>query len=555
MTDKQNPPSDEPKETPHEKAQEELKEALSSSEGEKPTTSEASRTPSNAQGGETKEGETQEAETQASEPVEPAAEGASADDAAENEAANAPSDEPEDAVGETKRQDKLLTKEEKALLEQASKTDVIPSVRLSVRPVMFATFAIMTICFGGFCVWASLAPLASGAIAHGQIIAETERKAVQHLEGGIVEEILVREGDRVAEGDVIIRLKETQARLSRDLLQSRLDTAMAREAALRAEQAGDETITFPEVIAARIDDTDLSAIVAVQEDLFIQRRTMREGQLDILDQRIGQFKNQIEGMQAQVTASDRQIDLIEDELRGLKELQAKGHVSRTRILELERRAAELRGERGQFESEIRRINVGIGEAEIQRLQLINEFQERVVAEMSEVQEEILLLTDQIEAARDVLARTEIKSPQDGTVVSLNVKSRGEVIRSGDTIVEIVPANERLVIKALVSPQDVDQVHVGVPAEVRLTALKHRTMPPFEAAVLHVSADVLTDPQSGLGYYDARVMISDHELSRLGGLPIVSGMPAEVLIKGEERTAFNYLLGPLLTSVRRSFLEQ
>jgi HlyD family type I secretion membrane fusion protein len=288
--------------------------------------------------------------------------------------------------------------------------------------------------------------------------------------------------------------------------------------------------------------------------LFAARRASFLGQQSILRQRVTQYEQEIAGLSAQQTALEQQIRFVEDELSGLHELLEKGIAPKPKVLALEREASRLQGSRGERISDIARAQVVIGGTQLEILQTERTFRESVVKEIRDVQAQIADLQERLAAAKSTLDHIEIRAPVSGTVVGLNAHTPGGVIKAGETILDILPAGERLIVEAQVQPADIDDATVGMAAELRLTAFKQRTTPTLTGRVVYVSADRLTDQRSGAPYYLARVEVSDRELGRIAPLSLVAGMPAEVLIKKRERTALNYLAQPVADAMSRAWHE-
>ncbi len=434
----------------------------------------------------------------------------------------------------------------------AAGADNCPAIKTSPRGPMVLVVLVVLVAFGAFGAWAVMAPLAGGAVAMGKVEVLSNRKTVQHLEGGIVGKLLVSDGDRVEAGQVLLRLDDTRARVSHNMLKVRHDEIRAREARLSAERDGLDRIGFPPDLLQRQDELQIASILAVQTEQFAARRQALENEAEILVQRIDQLDQQIEGLQAQATSKEGQMALIEDELEGLRDLYEKGLTPRTRVLELERAALRLRGEWGQHLAEMSRAQVAQGEARLQIIQLERRFQESVIEELRQVQSEMYDVADRLESAADVLERQDVRAPMAGTVVAMRIHTEGGVIKPGEPLMDIVPDNEQLVVRAMVLPDDIDHVYPGLEAEVRLTAFQRRTTPTVFGTVERVSADALTDAESKMDYYEARIAISDDELSRLGDLELLPGMRAEVMVKTTERTLLDYLVAPITESVRRAF---
>jgi HlyD family secretion protein/epimerase transport system membrane fusion protein len=432
--------------------------------------------------------------------------------------------------------------------------ELAPKVPTDETPIVRFGLAVILIAFGGLFGWSALAPLAKGVVASGTLVVDSNRKSIQHLEGGIVSEILVRDGDQVKAGEVLMRLDEVSSQAQRDVLYGQFLAAKAKEARLIAERDQAKKISWPADLAAGKEKNDRKASIRSNEQqLFETRRLTLEGQLAIYEQRIKQLEEQIKGYQAQVVANTDQIKLIDDELDGLQQLYDKGYASKTRLLQLQRNRAELDGDRGNYEGEIARAKMQIGESRLQILQVRKSFEEDVADKLREAQQQIFDVEDRLTNANDVLKRREVKAPSDGVIVGLRVHTLGGVVRAGETIMDLVPSNERLIVEAMVNPNDIENMSVGLEAEVRFTALSSRQIPILTGTVMQVDADVTTD-QRGNRYYLTRVEVPEDQLLKLNGQKIVAGMPTEVLVKAGERTMAEYLTKPLTDSFFRAFKE-
>lgn len=418
-----------------------------------------------------------------------------------------------------------------------------------------AGLLVVALLFGGFGGWASLAPLASAAIAMGTVRAESSRKTVQHLEGGIIAELLVREGDRVAAGQPLIRLDATAAQSRYEAIRHERDLALASQARLRAEQARAASLVFPEELEARRHEPRIATLLANQEQIFATRRQSYEGQREILAKRIEQLRSQIEGFRAQIAAAERQLALIGKEQRTVADLVAKGLERQPRLLDLQRRAAALEGAKAESAAEIARAEQAIGETELRILALDDEQSEKVAGELEKAQAALARMEEELTAAGDVLRRRVIEAPLAGTVVNLHFVTPGGVITPGTPILDIVPAEDRLLIEAQLNPLDIDVVQPGLLTEVRLTAYKQRLTPVLDGRLVQVSADRFVDERTGMAYYKALVEVPASELARAGDVALYPGMPTEVMIKTGEHTFLEYLLQPIRDSFARAFTEQ
>ena len=415
-----------------------------------------------------------------------------------------------------------------------------------------AVIGVMVVGFGG---WAATAPLASAIVAPGVLMVESNRKQVQHDEGGTISRLLVQDGDSVEAGDVLIRLDDVRAKASLAILTLNLDSALALQARLLAERDDRDRPAFPGSLTDRQDDPKVNDIVRGQRSLFEARRSSRAGEIAVLRQRIAQLEEEITGLESQRSAKTRQIALITGELKDLRKLLKRGHVQKSRVLALEREQARLEGERGQLIADKARSKTAIGETRIQIIQITKSFREDVVRELRDVQQEIFDLQERITAARRVLDKIEIRAPATGIIVGRTVHTVGGVVKAGETLMEIVPKSDRLVIETKIQPFDAETLSVGLTADIRLTAFNQRTTPSIEGQVAYVSADSLTNQRSGESYYLARITVDEKQVADLDAGPLQPGMPAEVMIRTGSRTALRYLMQPILDSMQRAWREE
>jgi HlyD family secretion protein/epimerase transport system membrane fusion protein len=396
--------------------------------------------------------------------------------------------------------------------------------------------------------------LDSAALAPGRVTVASNRKTIQHLEGGIVKNLLVKEGDAVAGGQILIQLDDTQSRARLELLLGRYDKLLATEARLKAEQAFAAGIKFPVPLILRRDQPQVVKLLDAEKALFESRRRSIEGRIRIFHKRIDQLNNEISGLEAQVAAKEEQFVLVEDERASFEVLFQKGYVSKVRLLALKREEAKLKGDRGEHLSLITKARQRIGETELEIIDLKNNTLNQVVSGLRDTQAELVEVSERLKAAEDILVRSDIRAPQAGVVMGLNVHTEAGVIAPGQRLLDIVPEDDTLVIEAQVTPNDIDVVYAGLPAQVRLTAFKQRNTPMLEGKLTRVSADSFTDERSGASYFLARVAIDAAELKKLDGRELYPGMGAEVMIKTGKRTTMDYILAPLTDSLRQAFRE-
>jgi HlyD family secretion protein len=427
--------------------------------------------------------------------------------------------------------------------------------RPDIRRPAFWGVAVLLAFVGGFGLWAAMAPLSSAAVAPGSVAVDTKRKTVQHLEGGIVSRILVREGERVRAGQPLVRLDTTQAEAAWQVHHGQLVAERALAARLMAERDGLEVVDFPPDLAEmRRTDADARAILDGEQTVFTARRVALEGQRQILSERVDQLQSEIEGLRAQERATLDQLDLVREELVDVRALVDQGLERRPRLLALERHAAELVGQLGECRSATAEARQKIGETRLQIIDLNNRRTEQVATDLRNAQSKIADLQEQVRAAEDVLKRRDILAPVGGSVVNLKTVTPGGVVAPGDALMEIVPDEDTLVIQAQIRPTDIDSVHPGLPAKVHLTAFKAWITPKLEGKLVYVSADRLLDQQTGLHYYDARIEVDRRELERLDQVHLYPGMPVQAMAVTGERTLLAYLTQPLLDSFSRAFRE-
>lgn len=409
--------------------------------------------------------------------------------------------------------------------------------------------------FGGFGSWAALAPLQSAAIAPGTVTVDSNRKTIQHLDGGILAEILVRDGDRVVVGQPLVRLDDLETHANVGLLEGQLWSLLAQEQRLVAERDRLDRIEFPEVLTAHRVDLAATEIMAGQERIFANRRLSLESKTTIIRQRIAQLAAQSAAMDAQRMAGQRQLNLIQEEIAGVTEMVAKGLERRPRLLSLMRQEADLHGGQGDLTNRIAQVGEEITQADMEILGLQADRQSEIVVELREVQIRRAEAESKLNAAQVRQNRRDVVAPESGTVMNLRYFAPGAVVAPGGAILDIVPGEDRLVVEAKVNPTDIDVVHSGLPAKVILSSFKSRATPQLDGEVVRVSADALTDEKTGRPYYLARVTVDADQLRGLAGVQLQPGMPAETLIVTGERTMLRYLMQPIEDSFRTAFREE
>jgi len=434
--------------------------------------------------------------------------------------------------------------------------DEFPKAPTEDKGVRFAGYLVIFLLFGVLGTWSSVALLDSAAVASGTVTLESYRKTVQHLEGGIVKQVNVKEGDEVTVGDVVAQLDDTQARAQLEIVRSQLIAYRLNEARLLAERDGTSEVAFPQdLLELAKTDPKVDELLQGQIKSFDARLGDLNSRVKLLDEKISQLNQQIRDSDAQEKILLRRIDLFSDELNGLRSLLDKGLGDKVRLRALERDKAEVEGILSDVRARRSQAKLQISEAKLQITQTRQEFVKNVVAELNETQVKIGDSQERERALADTLRRTEVLAPVSGRVVALDVHTEGAVLPPGGKIMDIVPQAETLLVDAHVSPADVDKVVPGLVSRVRFTAFNQRTTPTVLGKVLSISADRLTDPTTNMPYYLARIQISPEEMATLKGLELIPGMPADVMIVTGERTVLDYMLRPLLDALARSFKEE
>ncbi|MCG8492194.1 MAG: HlyD family type I secretion periplasmic adaptor subunit [Sneathiellales bacterium] len=431
------------------------------------------------------------------------------------------------------------------------KTAVVPT---SAKASIILGLFLIVFGFGSFAAWATIAELSSAVISQGTVKVFSNRKKVQTLGGGEVKTLAVKNGDKVNVGDVLVTLDQTQTAATHAIIQSNYNTSRAMIARLKSERDGDKAVQYPADLRMDKNDPALQEIISGQNKLFQARKESLEGQTSMVGERIEQLKEEITGLKAQEEAKRTQIQLIGDELKGLEELHKKGHAPLTRILALKRETAELKGELGEHIAAIARSKRLIGEAGLEIIQIQKAFIEGVVTELQQKEGELFDLQERLNATRYMLSQTEIRATEKGTVVGLTVHTVGGILQPGETLLEIVPDNDTLVVEAKVLPTDIDDVRLDLPAEVQFTAFSQRTTPKLEGKVIYVSADSLIDPESKMPVFMARIEITEEEAKRLGDKVLQPGMPADVFIMTGDTTPLDYLIKPIRETAEKAWRE-
>lgn len=424
-----------------------------------------------------------------------------------------------------------------------------------IRPYVLGGFAVVFLLIGGAAVWAATTEIAGAVLAQGTVVVESNVKKVQHPTGGVVSEILVHDGDKVKPGDLLLRIDETVARANLQIVTQQIDELEAREARLKAERDGADTVTPPARLGRRMSEAGVREILRGETSLFKSRRDTRAGQKAQLRERIAQYEEQIIGTLGQIAAKSKEVGLINQELTGLEQLKAKQLVTTNRLNVLRREAARLEGERAQLKAELAKTKGKITEIGLEILRIDQEFSTDLIKDLRETQSKKAELIERRVTAEDQLNRVDIRAPRSGIVNQLSAHTVGGVVNPAETIMLIVPEDDRLVVEAKVAPSDISQLHQQQTALIRFSAFNQRVTPQIEGIVNRISADVTIDPQRGSSYYVVRVEIREAELRKLGDEKLLPGMPVEVQIRTQDRTALSYLVKPLQDQIAKAWRER
>ncbi|WP_245442684.1 HlyD family type I secretion periplasmic adaptor subunit [Mesorhizobium hawassense] len=429
------------------------------------------------------------------------------------------------------------------------------SVDTGTNRIVLAAFGVVVAFLLGSGFWAATAPIAGATIAPGVIVAAGQNVMIQHLEGGVVRSIKVREGDRVSRGQALILLDPilAQAQLNRVLKQwVARKTEIAR---LEAERDGLKEIVFPKDLGGYSDASEFSDVLREQSKEFLARLARYTAEAEILKQRVTALQESIGGLRAQEKGMENQLTIVNEETDRKKKLLEKGLTNRSEYTDLLRSSAELAGQAGSLEAQIASSETQIGEAQEQIERLTTSRVEDADGELNKVRADVADLEEQINAARSVLDRTTIRAPVDGIIVRSLYNSEGSVIRAGEAVMELLPTTNELIVEAKIKPEDIDAIRVGQDANMMFTAMNTRTTPKVPGKVFYVSADRLVTPNTGLSYYTVRLRMADQLPPQIKPDQIYPGMPVETFISTGERTFLDYLTKPLLDSFQRAFRER
>jgi epimerase transport system membrane fusion protein len=440
--------------------------------------------------------------------------------------------------------------------EKKSAAPDLPQLETDHRRRSRLGILVVILTFIGFGGWATLAPVDGAAVAVGEVIVSTQNRVIQHLEGGVVDRIYVDDGDRVQQGDILVELSDVIARSELEIIQSQLLEILGEEARLLAERADKPSIQFPERLTSQSEKPAFAAILEGQQSLFESRRDGLQARLDILNQGIDALNQQIQGQQAVSRNLSGRIASYEQEVAGWQELYDRQLADRTRINEMERELLRLKADKDSTKSEIGRLRSEISSTRSELLVTKEEFMEKMTTRLREVQQKKADLMARETSLQDTLSRLVIKAPVTGTVVGNKVYTEGGVVKPGDTLMQVVPFNLQLAIKARVAPTEIDRISPGQKADVRLSAFNFQAAHVIESEVVTISADTFEDENTGESYYEVRLRLTEQGTTTMAEqeMFLVPGMPAEVMISTGERTVLKYLLDPFIRLSEKAFRE-
>ncbi len=426
--------------------------------------------------------------------------------------------------------------------------------RPSIRTHTFAVAGAALFLVASVGIMGAATDMSGAIIAQGSLVVESNIKKVQHPSGGVAKKLLIEEGSRVAKDDLLVLLDETVAKANLAAVTKSLWELEARRARLQAERDGMTDIVFPASLTG-LSDPAAEAIVSGERRFFQLRREASDGQKRQLREQIEQLKEEIAGMQDQLTAKKQESELVTKELVGVEHLWEQRLVSISRLSTLQRDATRLLGERGQLTAAIAQAKGKISETELKILQIDQDFRSNVAKELAEVRAKYAETSEKQVAARDQTEKLEIRAPQAGTVHDLTIHTQGGVIAAGETIMTIVPEQDNLIVEAHVTPKDIDQVRPRQAAILRFTSFNQRSTPELDGMVSRVGADVTRDDKTSPAYFVVRVTVMPEQVAPLEEARLVPGMPVEVFIPTSRRTLLSYLLKPIADQTRRAFRER
>jgi len=424
----------------------------------------------------------------------------------------------------------------------------------SPRRLIYAGIGAILVLVLAVATWAALAPVSGAVIAAGSVKVDMYRRTVQHQEGGIVGEILVRDGTKVKAGDPLLTLRDVKVDAAIEMVLTQLDGEMAKLARLQAERAWADAIDFPDELRKRANDPRIGDILRRETQLFNTRREAYDSQLALIKSQIRDIRSEVLARESQIKADRDAVRFSRAELESNRKLQKDGFISQTRILALERSLADVEARLGEHQAELAAARARASDLQLKAENLRTTMMQEAANELRNTTGQVLDLRERLRPLQDAETRQKITAPIAGEVVALKYTTIGAVIGPRDPILDIVPEDVELIIEARVRPEDINYVTVGAPADVRLTSFRRRITPVVEGEVLYISADRLEDKQERTAYYVAHVRVTAEALAKAGDLKLQAGMPAEVYIKTAARSALMYVLDPVIGFLGRSLRE-
>ncbi|HVK95644.1 MAG TPA: HlyD family type I secretion periplasmic adaptor subunit [Noviherbaspirillum sp.] len=444
------------------------------------------------------------------------------------------------------------------------KADAAEVVVREAEPVLVNTdqtsharlgWLIVLLGFGGFMLWAMFAPLDQGIPVSGTVTVASNRKAIQHQTGGTVEEILVKEGDLVKAGQVLVRMNDVQAKAQAEMTRVQYFTARAAEARLMAERDGAKTVAFPPDLESAKDDPRVANNISLQAQLFTSRQAAIQSELAALDENIAGLKFQVRGLEESRDSKKIQLQFLKEQLEGMRDLAKEGYVARNRLLDLERTYAQINGAISEDIGNIGRAQRQISEFSLRRIQRQQEYQKEVRSQLADVQKEAEALANRLVGQDFELSNVLVKAPVDGTIVGMNVFTKGGVIGSGFRMMDVVPSDDPLIVEGQLPVNLVDKVHPGLNVELIFSAFNQNKTPHVPGLVTQVSADRLTDERTGMPYYKMKAKVAPEGMTLIKDLQVRPGMPVDLFVKTGERTMMSYLFKPVFDRAKTSLSEE
>lgn len=457
----------------------------------------------------------------------------------------------------SKHKDQLPAKNEIDVTPQGPATidgeaqEVLPTSDKGYRKL---GYAILIIALGGFILWSVTASLAVAVVAPGNVSMESFKRTVQHLEGGIVRELLVSDGDQVEAGQPLVVLSDTQVRSQLEIAQSQYYINRAMEARLLAEQQGSELLEMPEELSS-VDNERVQQVSAVQQGLFQARRQSLQSTLEAMDEQIVQMQEQIDGLESRTRVNNQRISSLRSEAEDFRSLYREGLGDNQRLRELERQVLQYEGDNAEFQANMAQLRSQISENRMQKETTQQEFQAEVGEQLRNAQSQIAEAEERITSLTDQVNRTVVSAPVSGTIVGQQVHTVGAVIRPGDPIMDVVPSNDGFVVEARVPTRDIDNLFLGQLAEIRFSAFNQRLTNIIDGEIIHISADSFEDEATGQRYYKTRIRVTESGREDMTEqMQLLSGMPAEVMIRTGERTFASYIAKPVTDMLARAIRE-